>query len=1249
MLTGVSSVLKNDEALVLRVRNFKSPNSFRWVLEDSNGVFLTDHVVELDPRDGEYVGLFDLPGYLRYVSGPDPRNDVVRRRLDEFGRWVGAHVLGDVAKPITAEAPVVVRVVVPHEAETLLAWPLEVTYVGEGLLALQCVSFIFEVDGEGLQRRHAQAPRTQVRILAVFSLPPTSSPLNLRRERQMLRKLVRELRGASGRSVELRVLQYGTTRESMRAALMQGSGWDIIHFSGHGRPGSLVLEHTDGTRDDATAAEIARLLRDSRVRPKLIMLSACLSAAATIDQTLEWLKVEHGAIVAPAGPASADGTAAASVARVLVRELDCAVYAMRYAVEDEFAAMLALRLYQHLLRDDQPLPDAASNALSAIVREDNDTDAQSVAAPALFGRKAASLVLAPPRVRGLDPAPARLAYFPDEPPHFVGRVAAMTDASAALALDGSRSGVLFYGMAGGGKTACAIELAYHLEEAERFRGFVWYSAPRQGDDTALALRDFALALETQLSDVLPALSLVDLVDSVSALEARLPLVIEQLERTAVLIVLDNVESLLTRDDHWRDERWRLVIDALLKPGGLSRVVLTSRVRPANLSPSVARLAINALPLNEAVLLVRELPHLRRLLHGAIPGVSATEGRLLLRRMLKLVQGHPKLLALADGLARDPAQLKAQLDRAEATQDDQQLDAFFEAGETRYDSQSFLDALKQWTKAIVRTFPTSARSFFAFLCALEEPDRTSIVIDFNWSDVWSNLGRSEPPTDASELLKLLADAGLVDRQESQGSTAYKVVLHPAIAEQGRTEMDETLRIVVDSELALFWLTMMESGEKEYGTEPRAAEVIVNAGLAAFPYLSRLGEFGEAANRLQRVIDLDGSPSTLAAALPLLRVAADANVGADREFIFKAIIGRALQRAGRNQEAEAVLRETKAAAAVRGDYKIAIACSGALIDVLRWTGRARDALAVLDDVRGYAKEVQLGPWSQLAYEGWRLQLLQTLGRDREVLEEMESILSRMADLPETPASPDDPIASWNVREGILRTGRYAAIEVCEWQRALELGKMQLDSALRRGDSALQVARDRSIDVIPLVKVGRALEARELLAVCRTIAEDEKDVKFLAAILGEQAVVEKSLGHAAQAVEFTKIALRYNYVIQNPNGVIAAHNNLAVYLELAHADDREILAHAIAGATLASLTGEAVESSIRGFAFNAARLGDATSELLPANFAELCYMLEIDRRDFFGEMVATLLPSDMDPDALLNALRTASLHHLGEDSST
>ena len=71
-----------------------------------------------------------------------------------------------------------------------------------------------------------------------------------------------------------------------------------------------------------------------------------------------------------------------------------------------------------------------------------------------------------------------MAGFPPQPDRFVGRTGVMARASAVLAAESAVPGVLLHGMPGGGKTACALELAYGHEHA--FEQLIWYKAPDAG-------------------------------------------------------------------------------------------------------------------------------------------------------------------------------------------------------------------------------------------------------------------------------------------------------------------------------------------------------------------------------------------------------------------------------------------------------------------------------------------------------------------------------------------------------------------------------------------------------------------------------------------------------------------------------------------------------------------------------------------------------------------------------------------------
>jgi hypothetical protein len=153
--------------------------------------------------------------------------------------------------------------------------------------------------------------------------------------------------------------------------------------------------------------------------------------------------------------------------------------------------------------------------------------------------------------------------------------------------------------------------------------------------------------------------MVHVVDRVEELKTFLPRLTALLEAHALLLVLDNLESLLKPEGGWWDERWGLVMAALFGHRGLSRTVLTSRIRPRDLPASVQVEPIHSLSLAETVLLTWQLPNLGRLLH------SDRASRELVRRILLQVQGHPKLIELVEAQAADVPRLRRQVEQAEA--------------------------------------------------------------------------------------------------------------------------------------------------------------------------------------------------------------------------------------------------------------------------------------------------------------------------------------------------------------------------------------------------------------------------------------------------------------------------------------------------------------------------------------------------------------------------------------------------------
>jgi hypothetical protein len=636
------------------VTDYVGPTRWRWELSDSGGHFLAYHEVHLDPTSREYCGFVDLGAYLEYHEPIAP----VEEQLDRLGRWIGEQVFGRLREALwehRARPAVAVHLAVPLVAEELLLRPFELARFADGTPFREAgVRFVYQLEGAATGAKAAVGEA--LRVLAAFSLPVDANSLNLRRERYGLQRLVRELSQTRGLAVELRVLQYGATRVALRDALEDDEGWDVIHLSGHGEHGVLLLEDEWGGTDPIEADALGELLDPARARLKLLVLGAGgdqgSHSVPRLQADLDQIPIRR---VRPTLGADPETTQIylPSLAQVLSHRLDCAVLAMRYPVGDAFATDLVLALYEKLLDRRQALPAALHLALDDALAADILKPPLSAATPILVGPRAADLRLAPPQraVQALLLPEAGLGIaFPPEPERFVGQVGPLLRASRALAPQSAMRGVLFYGLPGVGKTTCALELAYRHAE-ERFQGYVWYRAPEAGSDVAGELHNALLEIETQLNA--PELGLTTAVDDAKRFRGfTLPRLRALLGVSSLLLVLDNLDTLLTASNRWRDPLWGDFVAALLSHDGPSRAVLTSRRLPADLEnhPRLQVEIVRELSFAESVVLTRELPHLRRLFEDE-------GGRALLQETLEVVRGRPQLLALADDQAADRAALE----------------------------------------------------------------------------------------------------------------------------------------------------------------------------------------------------------------------------------------------------------------------------------------------------------------------------------------------------------------------------------------------------------------------------------------------------------------------------------------------------------------------------------------------------------------------------------------------------------------
>jgi tetratricopeptide (TPR) repeat protein len=1186
--------MPSAQKLTLSVAEYRDPCHWYCGLADAGGNFLADHEVKLNPADPEYPGFVDLPSFLRAHAAPDRRHQDETRLVEEVGAWIGRNLYGPLAEKILAAGtPATVRVELPaqpEEASGLLYRPWELGHAGGKPLALQDVSLVFEIKGEAppVVRRPVEGA---LRILAVFSLPTDASALNLRHERYQLTRRIRALAQRRNLAIDLRVLQYGVTRQALEQILEEGEGWDIVHFSGHGLQAHLILEKDDGTADEVPSEELLKLLRPARGRLKWVTLSACLSAAATVEETLLWLGLEPRR--AEAAEQAAGEKALPALARTLVRELDCAVLAMRYPVGDTFAIDLAEQLYQGVLEKKQSLPRALELALPKVIRPDSPP--LSVATPALFGRRCVDLTIRVPEGQ-IETTGGGLAYFEERPGrHFVGRVGVLSQASAALAPSSQYTGVLFHGMAGGGKTACAVELAFHYEHLQRFTHFVWYRAPQEGHEIAGALAAFAQAWETQLSD--EQLRALPLVAAVSAETARfdtyLPRLTEFLRRHSILLVLDNLESLLRPNGAWRDERWAKLMAAMLGHDRQSRLLLTSRIRPAPLNQRLLELPVHSLSLDESALLARQLPNLGGLLRDE-------RHRGLVKRTLEVLQGHPKLIDFAEKQAVSPEALERHLGRtvAASTAGEGRLAAFFATGESSLEAPEFLAALNAWTRSVAESVVPQAQAFFHFLCCLEEGDREKWIVEDVWPKCWKRLGRDGEVPSIDSCAGPLQVVGLADFVRSECR------IHPGVAEAGREHAGKACQAATDGEMAAFWRAASRAGERQemQGGGP----MILRAGRSAAPYLMRRQQWYTASALLDRVITRDASPQTVAAVLPLLRRIAEATSGTEKGLEDARVLARTLRALGQVDEAEKMMREVVRETEERGQFRTATAAAGDLINLLRARGRSKEALEFVDKKKELSRRAGLGAWTQLADEGQRLQILNALGRWSEVLDTVEKLREQMRTLADS-GEAEEAVDPWNVREGILDTGRTAALALERWRKALALNGDIVELRRTRQATALEIARTRFNDCAPLLQLGHYSDARELLLGCRQTFEAKSDLAALGSVFSALAGLEDELGHHGESARYEQTALRYSYHAGEPRDCAASHFNLATYFMRSGEQPRAALAHQLTAAVIHFQTSDGrLPQTLQALSRHLACFSPAAPPL-PASFDELCGIVE------------------------------------------
>ncbi len=405
------------------------------------------------------------------------------------------------------------------------------------------------------------------------------------------------------------------------------------------------------------------------------------------------------------------------------------------------------------------------------------------------------------------------------------------------------------------------------------------------------------------------------------------------------------------------------------------------------------------------------------------------------------------------------------------------------------------------------------------------------------------------------------------------------MHPLVAASTRKHAPSAFQAAIDTRLAAFWTSVFRGavGDQQRG---EVTTVAILAARTALPYLLRREDWNSARDLLEQALIRDSSPNSVTALLPAARYLAEATNGTDEHLQAR----RSLALLTRRIDPEVGLGESRqvlADAVTAGRYDVASLAAADVINACRATGRLRDALQVAQDLPEYSRRAGLGQWTQLLDERERLWILSSLGHYEQVLTDVDRLLAHADSLPRT-SDQQEAADPWLVREGLLDTGRTAALGSGEWERALDYSDRIAASQRRRGAPAHEIAGTQFDTYYPLLRLERTNDALAVLRSCREAFESHGDLNALAKVLGALADAESKRGHGDAALALSRDALRLGYRAGNPADIAACHHNYGAYLSLYANDQAKATIHYLAAALVRTLTRDGrLESSVRALA--------------------------------------------------------------------
>jgi hypothetical protein len=261
------------------------------------------------------------------------------------------------------------------------------------------------------------------------------------------------------------------------------------------------------------------------------------------------------------------------------------------------------------------------------------------------------------------------------------------------------------------------------------------------------------------------------------------------------------------------------------------------------------------------------------------------------------------------------------------------------------------------------------------------------------------------------------------------------------------------------------------------------------------------------------------------------------------------------------AEAQLRVQLDVAVADVNHRLAATIAEQLAGLCLDDGRPGEALGYAEDFIDHAEQAGLGDWTRLRAEVLRLGVRDAQGQHDIALAEayrLRACLDRLGARTGEDAgggqdgnvggdgnvSGDEPGDLAALREAVLATGHAAAVRAGRWDEAVDLNAALVQCMDERGAPAADIARTRFNGYRPLLRLGQAGKALDVLLACRETFTRNGDAEGLGKTLGALASIEDAAGHRESADGLQREALRHSYAAGDAPGIATGYYNLAGY---------------------------------------------------------------------------------------------------------